>query len=132
MQQNGARAAPRAAKGLTVSVTASVVAFVLLAWLPLLLALGAAEEPGGWHEEAGIALGLVGLSLLLLQFAHSGRWHLVSGRNGIDVTMRFHRAAAILVLVMVLLHPCYSSCRCCWSIPCAALASCTRCSRALA
>ncbi|MGK7865569.1 ferredoxin reductase family protein [Falsiroseomonas sp. E2-1-a4] len=76
-----------------------------MASLPLLLALGAAEEPGGWHEEAGIALGLVGLSLLLLQFAHSGRWHLVSGRSGIDVTMRFHRTAAILLLVMVLLHP---------------------------
>ncbi|MBR0679489.1 solute-binding protein [Roseomonas eburnea] len=81
------------------------MAFVLLAWQPLLLALGAAAEPGGWHEKAGIALGLVGLSLLLLQFAHSGRWHLVSGRNGIDVAMRFHRAAAILVLVMALLHP---------------------------
>lgn len=101
----GSRPAQPAATGLTLSVTVAVLGSVLLAWLPLLLALGAAEEPGGWHEEAGIALGLVGLSLMLLQFAHFGRWHLVSGRSGIDVTMCFHRAAAILVLVMVLLHP---------------------------
>lgn len=105
MTEHRSRPGPAAATGLTLPVAAAVAAFVVLAWLPLLLALGAGEEPGGWHEEAGIALGLVGLSLLLLQFAHSGRWDLVSGRSGIDVTMRFHRAAAILVLVMVLLHP---------------------------
>ncbi len=105
MPHHGSRPAPAIETGLTLSVAAALLGFVLLAWLPLLLALAAAEEPGGWHEEAGIALGLVGLSLLLLQFAHSGRWNLVSGRSGIDVTMRFHRAAAILVLVMVLLHP---------------------------
>lgn len=83
----------------------AVLAFLAAAWLPLGLAVASGEEPGGWHEEAGIALGLVGLSLLLLQFAHAGRWHLVSGASGIDVTMRFHRAAAILLLVLVLLHP---------------------------
>lgn len=98
-------APPPAAGGLALPVGAAVALFVLLAWAPLLLALAAGEPPGGWHEEAGMALGLVGLSLLLLQFAHAGRWHLVSGRSGIDVTMRFHRAAAILVLAMVLLHP---------------------------
>ncbi|MGK7871145.1 ferric reductase-like transmembrane domain-containing protein [Falsiroseomonas sp. E2-1-a20] len=105
MPHHGSRPTPPIETGRKLSVAAALLGFVLLAWLPLLLALAAAEEPGGWHEEAGIALGLVGLSLLLLQFAHSGRWNLVSGRSGIDVTMRFHRAAAILVLVMVLLHP---------------------------
>lgn len=84
---------------------AAALAFLLLALAPLGLAVATGEEPGGWHEEAGIALGLAGLSLLLLQFAHSGRWHLVSGAAGIDVTMRFHRAAAILLLAFVLLHP---------------------------
>jgi predicted ferric reductase len=83
----------------------AALAFLAAALLPLLLALATREEPGGWHEEAAIATGLVGLALLLLQFAHAGRWHLVSGRSGIDVTMRFHRAAAILLLALVLLHP---------------------------
>ncbi|WP_372624222.1 ferric reductase-like transmembrane domain-containing protein [Falsiroseomonas sp.] len=84
---------------------AAALAFLLAAVAPLALALAAGEEPGGWHEEAGIAAGLVGLALLLLQFAHAGRWEAVSGRVGIDVTMRFHRAAAILLLALVLLHP---------------------------
>jgi predicted ferric reductase len=79
--------------------------FVAVALLPLGLALLSGEAPGSWHEEAGIALGLVGLSLLLLQFAHAGRWRLVSDRTGIDVTMRFHRAAALLLAAFVLLHP---------------------------
>jgi predicted ferric reductase len=79
--------------------------FVAAALLPLALALLSGEEPGFWHEEAGIALGLVGLSLLLLQFAHAGRWRQVSDRTGIDVTMRFHRAAALLLAAFVLLHP---------------------------
>ncbi len=34
-----------------------------------------------------------------------GGGRFVSGRTGIDVTMRFHRAAAILLLLFVLLHP---------------------------
>jgi len=79
--------------------------FLGLALVPLGIAMVSDEEPGLWHEEAGIALGLVGLSLLLLQFSHAGRWRLVSDRTGIDVTMRFHRAAALLLVIFVLLHP---------------------------
>jgi len=63
MTEHRSRPGPAAATGLTLPVAAAVAAFVVLAWLPLLLALGAGEEPGGWHEEAGIALGLVGVWL---------------------------------------------------------------------
>lgn len=80
-------------------------AFLLLALAPLGIAAATGEDIGFFHQELGLALGLVGLSLLLLQFAHAGRWALVSGRTGIDVTMRFHRAAAILLLAAVVLHP---------------------------
>jgi predicted ferric reductase len=83
----------------------AAAAFLLVAVVPLGLAVATGEEPGFWHEEAAIGTGLVALSLLLLQFAHAGRWEAVSGRTGIDVTMRFHRAAAILLLVLVVLHP---------------------------
>lgn len=79
--------------------------FLLLALAPLALAVATGEDPGFWHEEGGIGAGLVALSLLLLQFANAGRWTAVSGRTGIDVTMRFHRAAAILLLALVVLHP---------------------------
>lgn len=88
-----------------VSPGLAAVLFAGLAVAPLGLAVLSGEEPGHWHEEAGLALGLSALSLLLLQFAHAGRWPLVSGRTPIDVTMRFHRAAAILLLGLALLHP---------------------------
>lgn len=81
------------------------VLFVLLASLPLLLAALSGEPPEALPAEAGIGLGLAALSLLLLQFAHSGRLETLSGRIGIDRTMRLHRAAAIALLAMVLLHP---------------------------
>lgn len=94
---------PRGGSGL--APRAAAMLFLVLALAPLALAALSGEEPGGWHEEAGLALGLSALSLLLLQFAHAGRWPVVSGRTAIDVTMRFHRAAAILLLAFVLLHP---------------------------
>ncbi|MDW8398138.1 MAG: ferredoxin reductase family protein [Acetobacteraceae bacterium] len=83
----------------------AAAAFLLLALAPLAIAAATAEDIGFFHQELGLGLGLVGLSLLLLQFAHAGRWAFVSGRTGIDVTMRFHRAAAILLLAAVVLHP---------------------------
>lgn len=91
--------------GYALAPWAAAAAFLLVALAPLGLALATGEEPGYWHEEGAIGAGLVALSLLLLQFAHAGRWEAVSGRTGIDVTMRFHRAAAILLLALVVLHP---------------------------
>jgi predicted ferric reductase len=87
------------------SPRAAAAAFLLLALAPLGIAAATGEDIGFFHQELGLGLGLVGLSLLLLQFAHAGRWVFVSGRTGIDVTMRFHRAAAILLLAAVVLHP---------------------------
>jgi predicted ferric reductase len=84
---------------------AAAAAFLLLALAPLGIVVLLGEDMGFLHQELALAAGLVGLALLLLQFAHAGRWRLVSGRTGIDVTMRFHRAAAILLLGAVLLHP---------------------------
>lgn len=95
----------RRSREFALPATGSAVLFVCVALLPLGLAWLSGAAPGHWHEEAALALGMVGLSLLLLQFAHGGRWRFVTGRTGIDVTMRFHRAAALLVAACVLLHP---------------------------
>ena len=84
---------------------AAGLAFLVLAAAPLGIGALVGEDIGFFHQELGLGLGLVGLSLLLLQFAHAGRWAFVSGRTGIDVTMRFHRAAAIVLLAAVVLHP---------------------------
>jgi hypothetical protein len=56
------------------SPRAAAAAFLLLALAPLGIAAATGEDIGFFHQELGLGLGLVGLSLLLLQFAHAGRW----------------------------------------------------------
>ena len=74
--------------------------------LPLALAwwTGIAAANSFWREAVSIT-GLVGCAMLLLQFVTSGRYELLSGGVGIDVTMAFHKWAARLLLTIVILHP---------------------------
>jgi predicted ferric reductase len=73
--------------------------------LPLLLASLSAEREEGFWREFCIGVGLIALSMLLLQFVLSGRLEMLSGRVGIDLTMRWHQLAARTVAVLVILHP---------------------------
>jgi predicted ferric reductase len=52
-----------------------------------------------------IATGILALALLLMQFVSSGRYERLSGRAGIDRTMRFHQLAGWAVLLAVIAHP---------------------------
>ncbi|WP_238381143.1 ferric reductase-like transmembrane domain-containing protein [Alkalilacustris brevis] len=78
--------------------------FIAVIALPLVLA-GMADEPIDFWTEAAAATGIAGGTLLLLQLVSSGRFKRLSGRIGIDVTMGFHKWAAPVGLVLVLLHP---------------------------
>lgn len=84
---------------------ALLISYLLIAIAPLVLAalLG---TPGRnpWRELAS-GLAMVGFAMLLLEFVLSGRFRAVSGRIGIDVTMRVHQRAAIGVLLFLLAHP---------------------------
>lgn len=79
--------------------------FLAAALAPLALAALSGEPPEALPTEMGIGLGLAALALMVLQFAHSGRFETLSGRIGIDRTMRLHRAAALALFTMALLHP---------------------------
>lgn len=84
---------------------ALLVLYLLIALAPLALAalLGApARNP--WRELAS-GLAMVGFAMLLLEFVLSGRFHGVSGRVGIDVTMRVHQLAALGLLLFLFAHP---------------------------
>jgi len=89
-------------------LSASALAIFYSAMLALPLALawstGIAPAASFWREAVSIT-GLVGCMMLLLQFVTSGRFELLSGSVGIDVTMGFHKWAARLLLVIVILHP---------------------------
>lgn len=89
--------------GLPSSLLAVLV--VTLALLPLGLAAASATEPDAAWREAATGLGMAALALMALQFASSGRFPLLSGRVGIDRTMAFHKFAARLLALFVLLHP---------------------------
>lgn len=78
--------------------------FIAVVALPLVLA-GLADDPVDVWTEAAAATGIAGGTLLLLQLVSSGRFKRLSGRIGIDVTMGFHKWAAPVGLVLVLLHP---------------------------
>ena len=79
--------------------------YVVIALSPLLLALLAGKPARNFWRELSAGLAMLGLAMLLLEFVLSGRFRSVSGRVGIDVTMRVHQLAAWGVLLFLLVHP---------------------------
>ena len=56
-----------------------------------------------WRELSS-GLVMVGFAMLLAQFLLSGRFRQISGRVGIDLTMRFHQLAAVTVLAFIVVR----------------------------
>lgn len=84
---------------------ALALVYLVVALLPLALALGRQVAPLDPWERLGAGLGLVALTAMAVQFVTSGRFGVVSGRLGIDRIMAFHKIAAWWVLLGLLLHP---------------------------
>lgn len=79
--------------------------YMLVCIAPLVLA-GAQGRP--WRNllhELSTGLVMVGFVMALVQFILSGRFHRVTGRAGIDRTMRFHQLVGRIVLVALFVHP---------------------------
>jgi predicted ferric reductase len=84
---------------------ALVALYVAVVAAPLALAAFTGTVTAGPWNEAGSAAGMIGAVMLLLQLVSSGRFEALSGRVGIDVTMAFHKWAAKVMIVVILLHP---------------------------
>lgn len=84
---------------------ALLLAYIVIALLPLGLAAWQGLPPRPFLDELASALALVGFSMLLVEFVLSGRFRWVSGRIGIDITMRFHQLIARALAVFILVHP---------------------------
>ena len=83
-----------------------LIAISLLVILsPLILAAVGAREPRSLLDELASGAGMLAFSIILLEFALSGRFRLISGKVGMDVTMRAHQRIARTALVFALLHP---------------------------
>jgi predicted ferric reductase len=79
--------------------------YIVIALTPVGLAWAQGLPPRPFLDELSSAVALVAFAVLLMEFVLSGRFPLVSGRIGIDNTMRFHQLIARPVTVLVLLHP---------------------------
>lgn len=79
--------------------------YVAIALAPLALAALSGRPAGGFWRELASGLALTGFAMLLLEFPLSGRFRGVSGKVGIDVTMRVHQFAAWGLLLFLLVHP---------------------------
>lgn len=80
-------------------------AYVIVALTPLGLAAWQELPPRPFRDELSSGLAIVAFSMLLVEFVLSGRFRWVSGRIGIDLTMRFHQLIARSLAVFILIHP---------------------------
>lgn len=72
---------------------------------PLLVASATGIAPRSVMDELASAAGMLAFAIILAEFALSGRTRSVSGRVGMDVTMRVHQLIARTAVVLALLHP---------------------------
>lgn len=79
--------------------------YLLLVCAPLVLAAAQGQAPRGVWDELATGAGLAGLAIVLVEFALSGRFRSISGRIGMDVTMRLHQLLARAAALLIFLHP---------------------------
>lgn len=72
---------------------------------PLISAVLQGLPMRGLFRELSAGLVMVGYVMMLLQFLLSGRFAWLSGRIGIDRTMRFHQLTGWAILAFIVLHP---------------------------
>ncbi len=82
-----------------------IAAYAAVVLAPLALAWAQGRPPRPFWDEIASGLGMAAFAILLVEFVLSGRYRGVSGRIGMDVTMRFHQLVARTALAFVLLHP---------------------------
>ena len=79
--------------------------YLLITITPLLLGAFQNLPPRPLLDEIATGLGMTAFAILLVEFVLSGRFRAISGRIGMDVTMRFHQLVARTALIFILVHP---------------------------
>jgi predicted ferric reductase len=96
---------PANEKGILLPAAALCLLYLALVGAPLALAALQDTAPRQIWDELATGAGLAGLAILLVEFALSGRFRTISGRIGMDVTMRLHQLLARTAAGLLLLHP---------------------------
>jgi predicted ferric reductase len=81
------------------------LSYLLVTLLPLALAWLGARPPRSFWDELASGAGMLAFSVILVEFMLSGRFRTISGRIGMDVTMRFHQLFARSAVILALIHP---------------------------
>lgn len=82
-----------------------LIAYIVVAVAPLAISYAEGLPPRSFQDELSSALAMVAFAMLLVEFVLSGRFQTISGRIGIDLTMRFHQLIARSLGAFVLVHP---------------------------
>lgn len=86
--------------------TLLIAVFFAAAIAPLVaLKLSNSQEAADFTTALGRNVGLLGYSLLCLQFVLAARWSWVEGPFGLDILLLFHRAMGIFAAGLLLAHP---------------------------
>lgn len=83
-----------------------IVAYVVICLFPLAVALLYPAPLGrSFWVEFSVALGFIGLAMMVLQFVLTARVNRIESSYGIDILIQFHRFTSLAAFVMVLAHP---------------------------
>jgi len=88
-----------------VNAYALSVLYLAMALSPVLLAWASGSPPRSVMDELAAGAGMLAYAILLAEFLLSGRFHTISRRIGLDVTMRFHQLFARVALALAVIHP---------------------------
>jgi predicted ferric reductase len=94
---------PRAPVGLSPIVL--YASYAVLCLVPLIFSALQGHPARNIFRELSSGLVMVGYVMTLLQFVLSGRFEWLSGRIGIDRTMRFHQVTSRAILAFIIVHP---------------------------
>ncbi|MBD1914534.1 MULTISPECIES: ferric reductase-like transmembrane domain-containing protein [Cyanophyceae] len=83
-----------------------IVAYVLICLFPLAVALlHPAPVNRNFWVEFSVALGFIGLAMMVLQFVLTARVNRIETSYGIDILIQFHRFTSLAAFFIVVAHP---------------------------
>ncbi len=83
-----------------------IVAYLLFCLFPLSVALLHPSPLGrSFWVEFSVALGFIGLAMMVLQFVMTARVNRIEASYGIDILIQFHRYSSMAAFAMVVVHP---------------------------
>ncbi len=92
-------------QGFAPPAVALLALYLIVLLAPLAMAWAQGLPPRHWRDELSSGLALVAFSGVIVEFLLSGRFRTISGRMGIDATMRVHQLMARAFTLFILVHP---------------------------